>query len=68
MCLAFDCGSGKVNFLLVLLNMNPYKWSFIVFLTTAVCEVVGDSGEYVKKLRLHAFQHILLEMSIVNEK
>ncbi|XP_074626360.1 ephrin type-B receptor 1-like [Acropora palmata] len=23
--------------------MNPYKWSFIVFLTTAVSEVVGDS-------------------------
>lgn len=32
-----------MKFLLVLLNMNPYKWSFIVFLTTAVSEVVGDS-------------------------
>ena len=49
MFLAFDWESGKVKFLLVLLNMNPYKWSFIVFLTTAVSEVVGDSGEYAKK-------------------
>ena len=47
--------------------MNPYKWSFFIFLTTVVLQVVGDSGEYEKNNAYMLF-NILLKIYMVAEE
>ena len=59
--LAFVQEPGKVKLQRMFLNMNSYKLSFIIFLTTVVSQVVGDSGEYAKK---NAYMLFIISLKI----